>query len=97
MPGQRRQRQSAASVRSPGTVAGIAALPTFNPGTSQSLSGNDLEWGFKTSFRDYVLNVGGPDAKGSLQTLDGAGSTPAGRDDGSPRLHLRLPVRGRDL
>ncbi|HEX5713609.1 MAG TPA: HtaA domain-containing protein [Solirubrobacterales bacterium] len=62
----------------PGTVAGIAALPTFDPGTEQSLSGNDIAWGFKTTFRNYVLNVGGDHAKGTLQTLDGAGSTPAG-------------------
>jgi hypothetical protein len=59
----------------PGTIDGIAAAPTFNSGTSQPVTGTELDWGFKQSFRSYVLAV--PPA-GTLQPLDGASASAAG-------------------
>jgi hypothetical protein len=73
----------------PGTVAGIAPLPTFNPGTSQGVTGSSIEWGLKTSFRSYVLNVGGA---GSLQPLDGAGATPNGATMAAAGSFFDFPV-----
>jgi hypothetical protein len=73
----------------PGTVSGIAPAPTFNPGTAQGVTGSAIEWGFKTSFRGYVLNVGGA---GSLQTLDGAGATPAGATMAAAGSFFDFPV-----
>ncbi|HYJ20436.1 MAG TPA: HtaA domain-containing protein [Solirubrobacterales bacterium] len=73
----------------PGTVSGIAPAPTFNSGTSQSVIGDSIEWGFKTSFRSYVLNVGG---EGSMQPLDGAVATPAGATMATAGSTFDFPV-----
>lgn len=59
----------------PGKVSGIAAAPIFGSGTSQSVTGTEIDWGFKQSFRSYVLNV---PITGSLQVLGGATANPNG-------------------
>lgn len=75
----------------PGQVAGIAAGPAFNAGTSQPVTGTSIEWGFYQSFRNYVLNV--PTA-GSLQTLDGATASAAGAAMAGPTAFFDFPVGG---
>lgn len=59
----------------PGQVAGIAPSPSFGAGTGQEVTGTEIDWGFKDSFRSYVAFV--PPA-GSLQALDGAVAHPNG-------------------
>ncbi len=59
----------------PGKVAGIAASPAFAAETGQEVTGTEIDWGFKDSFRSYVAFV--PPA-GSLQALDGAVAHPNG-------------------
>lgn len=78
----------------PGTVDGIAAAPTFNAGTSQEVTGTEVDWGFKQSFREYVLNIGGPSAAGSLQPLDGAGAVPTGTGMDDADAFFSFPAGG---
>ena len=59
----------------PAAVDGIAPAPDFGAGTTQPLTGTEIDWGFKDSFRSYVAFV--PPA-GSLQALDGAVEHPNG-------------------
>ncbi|HET6999404.1 MAG TPA: HtaA domain-containing protein [Solirubrobacterales bacterium] len=73
----------------PGTIDAIVPAPTFSPGIAQDVTGSSLEWGFKTSFRSYVLNVG---EAGSLQPLDGAGATPAGATMAAAGSTFDFPV-----
>jgi len=73
----------------PGTVDGIAPTPTFDAGTSQPLDGTELEWGFKSSFRSYVLMV--PPA-GSLQPLDGATASAVGPGMAGPTAYFGFPT-----
>ena len=68
----------------PGTVSGIAPAPTF--GVGQEVTGANIEWGFKASFRSYVLNV--PPA-GTVQALDGA--TTSG-PMAAPTAYVDFPV-----
>jgi Htaa protein len=73
----------------PGKVSGIAASPIFAPGIGQEVTGGDIDWGFKDSFRSYVLLV--PPA-GSLQALVGA--NPAGPTMGIPGSFWSFPTSG---
>jgi len=75
----------------PGTVSGIAAAPVFNTGTSQEVTGTEVDWGFKQSFREYVLTTGG---SGSLQPLDGAGSVANGTGMADAASFFSFPADG---
>jgi hypothetical protein len=75
----------------PGKVSGIAPAPTFSPGVSQDVLGTSIDWGFRTSFREYVIFA--PPA-GSLQTLDGAGASAAGAGMAAPTAFFDFPVGG---
>ncbi len=77
----------------PGKVGGVAALPTFSPGTSQELSGEAVEWGLRTSFRSYALNAPPP---GTLQTLDGASASAPGAGMSAPGQFFSFPNAGGD-
>ena len=75
----------------PGTVSGIAAAPVFNAGTSQAVTGTEVDWGFKQSFREYVLTIGGP---GLLAPLDGAGAVPSGTGMADADSFFSFPAGG---
>lgn len=78
----------------PGPVNGIAAAPVFNTGTSQGVTGTEVDWGFKQSFREYVLNIGGPSSAGALQPLDGAGAVPSGTGMADADSFFSFPASG---
>src|SRR5215213_2896502 len=72
----------------PGKVAGIAPSPTFAPGISQEVTGTEIDWGFKDSFRAYVLGSPPP---GTLPTLDGAVAHPNGPTMIVPGSYFEFP------
>jgi hypothetical protein len=78
----------------PGAVAGILPAPTFNVGASQEVTGAEVDWGFKQSFREYVLNIGGPSSTGSLQPLAGAGAVPTGSGMADADSFFSFPAEG---
>ncbi|HEX3240401.1 MAG TPA: HtaA domain-containing protein [Solirubrobacterales bacterium] len=75
----------------PGTVDGIAAAPIFNAGTSQEVTGTEVDWGFRSDFRGYVLGSPPP---GSLQPLDGAEAKPTGSGMADPDSFFSFPASG---
>jgi len=73
----------------PGVVEGIEPAPVFNAGTSQTVTGTVANWGFKSSFRGYVL--GAPPA-GTLQTLGGATASAEGMGMAAPTAYFGFPA-----
>ncbi len=75
----------------PGKVDGIAAEPVFAPGTSQEVTGTATDWGFKSAFRNYVLNIdAGPND--SLQALSPATASAVGPGMASPTAYFGFPT-----
>lgn len=74
----------------PGKVSGIDPAPLFGAGTAQAVTGTEIDWGFKQTFRSYVLVV--PPA-GSLQVLDGATANPVGSMV-APGSYFGFPTSG---
>ncbi|HZO06258.1 MAG TPA: HtaA domain-containing protein, partial [Solirubrobacterales bacterium] len=73
----------------PGKIESTLPLPVFNPDFSREVTGGGSDWGFKDSFRSYVLLV---PPSGSLQALEGATANPAGPTMGIPGSFWSFPT-----
>lgn len=73
----------------PGTAGAPAPAPTFNPGTSQEVTGTSVDWGFKDAFRAYVIGL---PPGGSTIAVEGAGEHPAGGSMAAPGSFFDFPM-----
>lgn len=73
----------------PAEVEGIAPAPVFAAGTSQPVTGTSVDWGFKASFRSYVVFA--PPA-GTLQAVEGATANPSEELMSLPGSFFEFPL-----